>query len=339
MSWLDALGWSGSALLVYSLMQARVLRFRALNLIACVVLIVFNALLITRAPLQLFQAIQTSILPNLTKNQKFVSIELYQGDSADVSKNRKLGQVVLDGLVTSYLEMTDAILAQVDAATAKRLAPADSQLLFNLAVTLAKQGKLDEAEQYLLRAVELRPNYAELTIRKRRAVQNHIKTVHVIAICNGLEAAMGALAEATVPSTKRWIPKGMEVSYTAKATSDITCIAETDPEQWTGDDPDVPVRVRGVRDDGTVFDTCEYHPDEVARIVRRGFELARDRRRSLVSVDKANVLETSRLWRETAVRSRVERPELVSRSAQVSAGVAHAGRDAVDREEERDHHR
>ena len=45
----------------------------------------------------------------------------------------------------------------------------------------------------------LRPNYAELTIRKRRRVHNHIKTVHVIAICNGLEAAMGALAEATVP--------------------------------------------------------------------------------------------------------------------------------------------
>jgi acyl-coenzyme A thioesterase PaaI-like protein len=99
--------------------------------------------------------------------------------------------------------------------------------------------------------MELRPNYAELTIRKRRRVHNHIKTVHVIAICNGLEAAMGALAEATVPSTKRWIPKGMEVSYTAKAVSDITCIAETDPERWTGDDPDVPVRVRGVRDDGT----------------------------------------------------------------------------------------
>ena len=102
------------------------------------------------------------------------------------------------------------------------------------------------------RFVALRPNYAELTIRKRRAVHNHIGTVHVIAICNGLEAAMGALAEATVPSHKRWIPKGMEVSYTAKATSDITCIAETDPEQWTGEDPDVPVRVRGMRDDGTV---------------------------------------------------------------------------------------
>jgi acyl-coenzyme A thioesterase PaaI-like protein len=102
------------------------------------------------------------------------------------------------------------------------------------------------------RFTELRPNYAQLVIRKRRRVQNHIGTVHVIAICNGLEAAMGALAEVTIPQGKRWIPKGMEVSYTAKATSDITCIAETDAEAWTGQDPELPVRVRGVRDDGKV---------------------------------------------------------------------------------------
>ena len=95
-------------------------------------------------------------------------------------------------------------------------------------------------------------NHAELVIPKRRGVHNHIGTVHAIALCNGLEAAMGVLAEASIPSGKRWIPKGMEVSYTAKATSDITCIAETDPEQWTGDDPDVGVRVKGVRTDGTV---------------------------------------------------------------------------------------
>ncbi len=99
---------------------------------------------------------------------------------------------------------------------------------------------------------EIRPNYAELRIPKRRGVHNHLGTVHAIALCNGLEAAMGALAEATIPGDKRWIPKGMDISYTAKATSDITCIAETDPEQWTGSDPDLPVRVRGVREDGTV---------------------------------------------------------------------------------------
>ena len=45
MSWLDVLGWAGSALLVISVMQARVLRFRVLNLAACVVLTIFNGLL------------------------------------------------------------------------------------------------------------------------------------------------------------------------------------------------------------------------------------------------------------------------------------------------------
>src|SRR4051812_27979612 len=45
MSWLDLIGWLGSALLIYSVMQARVLRFRVLNLAACVVLTGFNAAL------------------------------------------------------------------------------------------------------------------------------------------------------------------------------------------------------------------------------------------------------------------------------------------------------
>jgi 3-isopropylmalate dehydrogenase len=53
----------------------------------------------------------------------------------------------------------------------------------------------------------------------------------------------------------------------------------------------------GVREDGTAFDTCEYHPSQVERIARRAFELARARGGKLTSVDKANVLETSRLWR------------------------------------------
>jgi 3-isopropylmalate dehydrogenase len=53
----------------------------------------------------------------------------------------------------------------------------------------------------------------------------------------------------------------------------------------------------GVREDGTAFDTCEYHPSQVERIARRAFDLARTRNGKLTSVDKANVLETSRLWR------------------------------------------
>jgi acyl-coenzyme A thioesterase PaaI-like protein len=98
----------------------------------------------------------------------------------------------------------------------------------------------------------IEPHHAELVVRNRRRVHNHLGTVHAIAVCNGLEAAMGALAEASIPRGKRWIPKEMQVSYIAKATDDVTCIAETDPEVWAGDDPDVPVRVRAELADGTV---------------------------------------------------------------------------------------
>ena len=55
---------------------------------------------------------------------------------------------------------------------------------------------------------------------------------------------------------------------------------------------------KGVRDDGTWFDTCEYSRPEVERIARRGFEIARARDGRLTSVDKVNVMHTSRLWRD-----------------------------------------
>jgi 3-isopropylmalate dehydrogenase len=67
---------------------------------------------------------------------------------------------------------------------------------------------------------------------------------------------------------------------------------------------------RGTRPDGTVFDTCEYHPDQIERVVRRAFVLAAARRGELLSVDKANVLETSRLWRRVVDRVAPEFPSV-----------------------------
>lgn len=57
-------------------------------------------------------------------------------------------------------------------------------------------------------------------------------------------------------------------------------------------------------------DTCVYNVKEVERIVRQGFEIAQKRRKKLASVDKANVLETSRLWRETVNRIAPEYPDV-----------------------------
>jgi acyl-coenzyme A thioesterase PaaI-like protein len=97
---------------------------------------------------------------------------------------------------------------------------------------------------------EVRPHHAELTIANRKAVHNHIGTLHAIAVCNGLEAAMGLLAEATIPSHRRWLPKGLEVAYLAKSTTDLLCIAQTDPQDWADDRDEVRVRVKAVRTDG-----------------------------------------------------------------------------------------
>src|ERR1700759_2959196 len=88
---------------------------------------------------------------------------------------------------------------------------------------------------------DLRPHYAEVHLPNRKAVHNHIGTVHAIAGCNGLEAGMGALAEATITAWKRWLQKGMEVSYLAKSDSALVCVARTEPGDWDGG-PDVPVK-------------------------------------------------------------------------------------------------
>jgi len=65
------------------------------------------------------------------------------------------------------------------------------------------------------------------------------------------------------------------------------------------------------RNDGnTAVDTCIYHRHEVERIAHRAFQIARVRRREIVSVDKANVLETSRLWREVVSEMAAENPDV-----------------------------
>ena len=57
-------------------------------------------------------------------------------------------------------------------------------------------------------------------------------------------------------------------------------------------------------------DTCVYNTAEVERIVHQAFQIAEKRRKKLASVDKANVLETSRLWRETVNRIAPQYPDV-----------------------------
>lgn len=63
-------------------------------------------------------------------------------------------------------------------------------------------------------------------------------------------------------------------------------------------------------DNNTAYDIAEYSRYEVERIARKAFEAARTRGKRLCSVDKANVLETSRLWREVVQALAPEYPDI-----------------------------
>ncbi len=67
---------------------------------------------------------------------------------------------------------------------------------------------------------------------------------------------------------------------------------------------------RGRTEDGMVFDTCEYSEPQIERIARRAFGLAQNRRKKLTCVDKANVLATSRLWRQVVERVKSGYPDV-----------------------------
>ncbi|SDZ95293.1 3-isopropylmalate dehydrogenase [Alistipes timonensis JC136] len=86
--------------------------------------------------------------------------------------------------------------------------------------------------------------------------------------------------------------------------TDFICVRELTGGIYFG-------RPQGRDDDGKrAFDTCTYTVGEIERVLHVAFRLAVSRRRKLTVVDKANVLETSRLWRETAQRISKEYPEV-----------------------------
>ncbi len=86
--------------------------------------------------------------------------------------------------------------------------------------------------------------------------------------------------------------------------ADFMCIRELTGGMYFG-------RPQGRSEDGeTAYDTCVYTVEEIERIVRLGFEYAGKRRKKLTIVDKANVLATSRLWREVSQRIEPEYPEI-----------------------------
>ena len=106
------------------------------------------------------------------------------------------------------------------------------------------------------RITRLEPGLCEARMRDRRAVRNHIGTVHAIALCNLAELGAGLITDASLPRSMRWIPKGMTVRYLKKASGTMSgCARPEIPIVVADAGYDLPVLVE-VRDAGgdIVFD-------------------------------------------------------------------------------------
>src|SRR5579885_1149108 len=84
-----------------------------------------------------------------------------------------------------------------------------------------------------------------------------------------------------------------------------------------------PSEKRQGKDGREAVDTCFYTEQEIARVLRFGFELARERRKKLTSVDKANVMSSSRLWREIALELSREYKDVAFESQLVDSMAMH----------------
>lgn len=94
------------------------------------------------------------------------------------------------------------------------------------------------------RVESLEPGRCVVTMKKRRKVTNHLKTVHAIAMCNMAELAGGLMTDASIPQGARWIPSGMSLKYLKKAKTDLTATADGSELNWSEDGTiQVPVSV------------------------------------------------------------------------------------------------
>lgn len=102
----------------------------------------------------------------------------------------------------------------------------------------------------------LRAGYAEVEMRDRRRVRNHLDCVHAIALANLAELAGNVALAYSLPDDARFIVSGMEIDYRKKARGTITAIGEPPvPRTSARAQYDVPVTLR------------DASGDEVARVI------------------------------------------------------------------------
>ena len=130
-----------------------------------------------------------------------------------------------------------------------------------------------------------RPEYALFLLRRDFELYANIRPVRVFA---GLESASSLLPD---------LVRGLDLVVIRELTGGI--YFGKPKEQRIGED--------GVEE---AVDTMIYRAPEVERIARVAFELARKRRKRLVSIDKQNILETSRLWRRVVDRVAAGYPDV-----------------------------
>ena len=128
---------------------------------------------------------------------------------------------------------------------------------------------------------KVRPEQGLLKMRKELGLYANLRPIKLF------DELLGA------SSIKPEILKGSDILFFRELTGDI----------YFGE--------KGRKNDGnTAYDLAEYSRHEVERIARKAFDAARTRRKKLCSVDKANVLETSRLWREVVQKVALEYPDV-----------------------------
>jgi hypothetical protein len=102
-----------------------------------------------------------------------------------------------------------------------------------------------------IRAVvtNLIPGLCTTEMKDRRSIQNHLHTVHAIALCNLCEMTMGLMVDATIPSHLRWIPRGMNVQYVKKARGKLSGRSWIDPDAFAPEDISIPVEIQDMSGD------------------------------------------------------------------------------------------
>jgi len=122
----------------------------------------------------------------------------------------------------------------------------------------------------------------------------------------GLRKALGLFANLRPARVHPELAAASALKADVVAGLDILIVRELTGDIYFGS----PKGIRQVDGEREGFDTMRYRESEIGRIARVAFDAARKRKKRLCSVDKANVLETSQLWREVVSAQAAQHPDI-----------------------------